>query len=308
MSELMVMKGSKFSEARLIKWLEEDGAVVCQVKRDEFRCIVDVNWEDADGFPKVYYTSPTGKPLYNLDCFDAYWLSISDLSGQRRFDTGVCINDSFDLTRRTVRASKKPYDLTGQTVNDIVDRKKGEVAFEYHGPLKARFWFYDLPELDLSYNLRRHAMGMLHKQYPEYTGLPETFVEDSITSVYDNEAEAVARGHEGLMVKRLDHKWEPRRVADSWMKLKPEDDIDGQIIGFTPGKDGFEGMVGSLQCKAEDGSTFSCSGFTLELRQAISADPDNYLGLWIVGKFMQRDSKGGYRHIQFSRFHDEKNL
>lgn len=315
MGSLKVMKGDAYTEKRLRKWLQEDGAVVLQIKRDEFRCVVDVNWK-AKHEPAVTFTSASGKPLYNLDCFSALFIEMSHFYGTNRFDMGVCVNDSFDLTRRTVRASTKPYDLTGQTSQVIAGKKKSDPAY-YTGPLRACFWFYDLPEVQSAYITRRGDMGILHLNFPDYTATPETEVIDVLDEgsidaavLRVNEVFGMARelGHEGLMVKRYDHQWEPKRCPDSWMKLKPNDEVDGRIIGKTEGKGKFFGLIGSLICEAEDGSQFTISGMTDAERVAFTQHFDLYLGQWVTATYMERDTQGGYRHPQFNRMHDEKNL
>ncbi|UNA01093.1 putative ATP-dependent DNA ligase [Erwinia phage Micant] len=317
MSKLKCMKGDAFTEKRLRKWLKEDGAVVLQIKRDEFRCVVDINWKAKDN-PEVYFTSPSGKPLFNLDCFSAIFIEMSHFYGTNRFDMGVCVNDSFDLTRRTVRASTKPYDLTGQSWQVIPGKKKSDLA-HFTGHLKARFWFYDLPEVDAAYITRRGDMGIISLNFPEYTAVPETEIvtvradlsdgiDKAVQQVMEVFATARELGHEGIMVKRYDHKWEPKRCPDSWMKLKPNDEVDGRIIGKTEGKGKFYGLIGSLICEAEDGSTFTISGMTDVERVAFTQHFDLYLGQWVTATYMQRDTLGGYRHPQFERMHDEKNL
>ena len=318
MSKLKVMKGDSFTEKRLRKWLKEDNAVVIQIKRDEFRCVVEIDWADKTS-PVVTFTSASGKPLFNLGNFVTMFADMSHFYGTNRFDMGVCVNDSFDLTRRTVRASKKPYDLSGNTEQVIAGKKKSDPA-HYVGPLKARFWFYDLPDIDRAYITRRGDMAILHHNYPEYTGVPETEVielqpfeleysiDQAVKEVQEVFATARELGHEGVMVKRYDHKWEPKRCPDSWMKLKPDDEVDGRIVGRTEGKGKFAGMIGSLVCEAEDGSTFTISGMTDAERLDFTLHFEQYRGQWVVATFMERDTQGGYRHPQFNRMHDEKNL
>lgn len=312
MSSITVMKGVAYTEKRLREWLKKDAAVVVQTKRDEFRCGVRVS----EFTGNVYYSSAQGKPLYNLECFDSMWLEISRVTGQYVFDMGVMVQDSFDLTRRTVRASKKKYDLTGRTEHHILDVTKSVTKFEYRGPLKARFWFYDLPAHPELYNERRAIMASYHHRFVEYTGIPETEVvmldglndeaiDKAVEAVNVIYTEMLEHGHEGAMIKRFEHKYKVGRSTD-WMKMKPEEEIDGEVIGYTPGKDGFTGMVGSIICRAEDGSTFSCSGFSLELRQELTANGPRYIGKWLEARFMQRDSAGGYRHPRFYRWHPDK--
>ncbi|QGF20957.1 ATP dependent DNA ligase [Pectobacterium phage MA13] len=322
MSSLTVMKGVKFTDKRLMQWLQEDGAVVVQTKRDEFRCKVRV-MDDGDG-QYVTFTSASGKRIYNLQCFTAMWIEIARVTGQTVFDTGCMVQDSFDLTRRTLRASKKEYDLTGNTEHLIEEKEKrtempdGTVlvtpGFYYKGPLKARFWFYDLPDSPEMYDDRRAMMASYHRNFPEFTGVPETEVirvewGDSLVSAVAQVNEIfqamLAQGHEGAMVKRLEYKYKVGRSTD-WMKMKPEEEVDVKINGFTEGEDGFAGLVGSLLGEAEDGSTVSFSGFTLELRHELTANFESYRGRWAEVKFMQRDSQGGYRHPRFYRWHPDK--
>lgn len=324
MSKLAVHKGIPYEEKRLRQWLEEDGKVVLQVKRDEIRCVVEIHevWDDAQEnitTRAVTYTSASGKPLYNLGCFDKHWLDFSKRTGHRKIDCGVSINDSFDLTRRTVMAKTKQYDLSGNTANTIAGEKKKDPP-HYVGPLQAMFWLYDIIDHYGTYEDRRRAMAKYALDFPEFLVCPETFVIESgnsdtvipkceidraVAEVESHFQQALDCKHEGLMIKRFYHFWEPRRTTN-WMKMKPEAEVDVRITGFIPGKGEFAGLVGSLTAEAEDGSTVDFSGFTLELRRAISADFESYLGRWCEVQYMQRDAQGGYRHPRFFRFHPDK--
>nr|UWD77044.1 MAG: ATP dependent DNA ligase domain protein [Bacteriophage sp.] len=312
MSKLTVHKGIPYEEKRLRQWLEEDGKVVLQVKRDEIRCVVEIVHSDATEPPFVTYTSASGKPLYNLGCFDKHWLDFSARTGRRKIDCGVSINDSFDLTRRTVMASKKVYDLSGNTDNTIAGEKKKDPP-HYVGPLRAMFWLYDIVDHYGTYDDRRRAMAGYALNFPDFLTCPETFViyntlagvQHAVDEVESHFQQALDYEHEGLMVKRFYHFWEPRRTTN-WMKLKPEAEVDVRITGFIPGKGEFDGLVGSLTGEAADGSTVDFSGFTLEIRRAISADFESYLGCWCEVRYMQRDAQGGYRHPRFFRFHPDK--
>lgn len=315
MAKLFCMKGVPYTEKRLRQWLKEDGGVFVQTKRDEFRCIVEVR-EDCDG-QFVTYTSASGNPLYNLTCHSPTWMEIARITGQTKFDTGCSIDDSFDVTRRVLRASKKVYDTSGERTQTIQDIKKHVVLYTYVGPLKAKFWLYDMPNIKSDYDYtRRSVMNDIQLSWPALTGVPETArvivnvknpegITQAVNDVMDFYSEAVRHGHEGAMVKRTFFDYKEGRTTD-WMKLKPEEEVDGEVIGFTPGQDGFAGLVGSINCRAEDGSLFSISGFPMDLRQDITVDPASYLGRWVEALYMQRDSAGGYRHPRFYRWHPDK--
>lgn len=296
MAKLQVMKGVKYTVKRLREWLRDDGAVVVQTKRDEIRCTVHVD-PDTD---TVAFISAQGKPLYNLDCFHQQWMYISEHTGLREFDTGVCVNESFELTKRTVRASKKVYDLNGG-INTIDDKKTG---FYFSGQMQALFYLYDLPTSTLPYCERRERMADYALRYPALR-VPETFV---LTTEYDVDeyySHFVKQGHEGAMVKRIAFDYVYGRTV-AWMKMKPEEERDGQITGYTAGKGEFEGLIGSIEVSFVDGSTTSCSGMSLALRRDITEHPENYTGRIVEVRFMERDSQGGYRHPRFYRFHPDK--
>lgn len=326
MSDLQVMKGVAYTEKRLMEWLQEDGKVVVQTKRDEIRCIVEIHGRWSDEHSRfethVTYTSASGKPLYNLECYDQDWMDFYKRTGKKRIDTGVAVNDSFDLTRRTVTASKKQYHLKGACDETIYEGREPDPGrpgkfrnkVYYQGPLKAVFWLYDIIDHAGTYADRRIHMAKYAKEYYWMLGCPETFIvevqwgdslTDAVAEVNSLFESATGAGHEGLMVKRFYYFWEPRRTTH-WMKMKPKGEVDVRIVGWVPGKDGFEGMVGSLIGEAEDGSTVSFSGFTLELRKELTKDVESFYGRWAEVRFMQRDSKGGYRHPAFYRWHPDK--
>ncbi|AOT25383.1 ATP-dependent DNA ligase [Pectobacterium phage PP2] len=309
MASVKVMKGVPFTEERLKKWLAEDGEVLVQTKRDEFRCTVNIIEPHHlhDDEVKVTYSSASGKPLHNIHkAFDALFLMMYQEYGLTEFDCGVSVNDSFDLTRRVLKASKKVYDCRGREVYRIEDGPKKAPELVYEGTLSLAFWLYDLPEMsDTPFSARLETMRDLARLAGNSVFVPETVTATSLAEVYEHFGCMVAADFEGSMVKRVDFRYVYSRTVD-WMKLKPEAEADGKITGYTEGKGEFEGLIGSLELTCEDGSTTAISGITLELRKAISANREKYLGQWVEFKYMQRDSAGGYRHPRFFRFHPDK--
>lgn len=302
MASLTVMKGVAFTRKRLLQWLEEDGKVVLQTKRDEIRCMVKV--EDTG----ITFTSASGKPLYNIgEPFANLFAMLNELTGLTRFDCGASVNNSFDLTRRVLTASKKVYDCRGREHYILTEKRRGEpTRTVYEGTLTLAFWLYDLPELsDKPYEERRVQMIELARMAGNSVFCPETEIVTDEQEVYAINDMLVQAGHEGTMIKRFDHRYTEGRTVD-WMKLKPEEEVDVEIIGYTPGEDGFAGMVGSLIGRAEDGSTVNFSGFTLELRRELTDNFEAYRGRWAEVRYMQRDSQNGYRHPRFYRWHADK--
>lgn len=308
------MKGVAYTDKRCAHWLEEDGKVVLQTKRDEFRCVVRV-MEDCEG-QYVTFTSASGKPLYNLQGHTDVFIDLWRRFGTTVFDTGVCIDESFDVTRRVCRASKKQYDTSGTVQQSIVElkRKSKEVLYEHHGTLNAVFWLYDLPESECYYADRRQLMAHYCLGSQGRLMCPETEIIEArwgdvigtaLAKVHKCFAQMVEAGHEGAMVKRFHHDYKVGRSL-FWMKLKPSEEIDVSITGYTEGEGKFAGLIGSICGVAEDGTEVSFSGFSDELRAEISANREAFLGRWAEVRFMQRDSKGGLRHPQFYRWHPDK--
>ncbi|ALP47737.1 putative ATP-dependent DNA ligase [Aeromonas phage Ahp1] len=290
------------------------------IKRDEFRTLVTIEHGE------VHYGSASGKSEhYNIPHeLDTVFLDLHSKWGLNVFDCGFMVSKSFDLTRRTLTAKNKSYDLTGGTSHTIVDkvtkkqREAGMVDTLVHdGPLRLEVFLYDLPEKDeLPYMLPHGICGQTRRD------LMQTLTYDAIAWLRTTEGsliskpehldylfdEAVAEGHEGMMAKRLGYKWVAGRTSD-WMKVKPEAERDGVIIGWNPGTVGteFEGMVGSVIVEFIDGSKASCSGMDLPTRRDMTEHfVSKYLGKIAEVHYMQRDSQGGYRHPNFYRLHPEK--
>lgn len=297
MAKLAVMKGVPFTEKRLLQWLREDDFVIVQTKRDEIRVIVEVCHLDATEPQFVTFTSASGKPLYNLDCFADDFIFLANKYGISKFDCGICVNESFDWTRKVVRSSKKPYDLKGGTFYPML-QGGGETT------LKGRFYFYDLPDLIANYSYRRIMMADMGRE-SEWFGIPETWLVTNSEAVHEVYEELVSRGFEGVMLKRINFDYQPKRTTD-WMKMKPEEEADGIITGFTPGQGKYAGMVGSVNVRFEDGSTTSVSGMSDAVRAAITAESDYYIGKVLEVRYMMRDSQGGYRHPRWYRLHPDK--
>lgn len=305
------MKGVAYTDKRCVQWLKEDGKVVLQTKRDEFRCVVRV-MEDCEG-QYVTFTSASGKPLYNLQGHSDVFIDLWRRFGTTVFDTGVCIDESFDVTRRVCRASKKQYDTSGDVQQSLIEVKKGITLFEHTGTLNAVFWLYDLPESECYYADRRQLMahyclgsqGRLMCPETEVIGNCAGNLEVALAVVHLRFDQMVAAGHEGAMVKRFHYDYKVGRSTD-WMKLKPKDEVDVRITGYTEGEGKFAGLIGSVCGVAEDGTAVSFSGFSDELRAEISANREAFLDRWAEVRFMQRDSKDGFRHPQFYRWHPDK--
>lgn len=304
MGSLKVMKGVSYTEKRLAQWLAEDHMVWAQPKRDEIRCTVTIEGD------KVLYTSAQGKPLCNLQQFEHMWLSIAKKTGLTVFDTGVSVNDDFDTTKRVLRSSTVEYSLFGHVLSTLYTKKPtknnptGDIFF--YGFLTAFFWLYDLPEVQGNdFKKRLDVMYKIRSYEPDFVGVPETWLLLDSDAVYGKYGLCVDNKLEGLMLKRSRHDYVNGRSTD-WMKMKPEEEKDGIITGFTEGQGKFNGLIGSATIDFGDGSSTSVSGMDDATRLDMSRNPNKYIGRVARIPYMQRDSQGGYRHPRWGGLHEDK--
>lgn len=66
----------------------------------------------------------------------------------------------------------------------------------------------------------------------------------------------VALGGEGLMLRKPESAYEAGR-SPTLLKVKPADDAEAKVIAHLPGKGKYEGKLGSLRVRSEDGREFS---------------------------------------------------
>lgn len=72
---------------------------------------------------------------------------------------------------------------------------------------------------------------------------------------------ALSGGYEGLMLKDPDCVYKARRV-NTLFKMKPTNDSEGVIVGYTDGKGKYEGMMGAAIVRMDSGIEFKLSGWT----------------------------------------------
>lgn len=118
----------------------------------------------------------------------------------------------------------------------------------------------------------------------------------------------LALGLEGSVCKRIDSAYYSGRRSPLWAKIKPQATADAKVIGFKPGTKGslFDGMVGAIEFELPNGMKSRCSGFNMQLRRALTDNPDAFIGRTIEVKHHGETVEGKLRHPQFLRFRDDR--
>lgn len=158
----------------------------------------------------------------------------------------------------------------------------------------------------------------------------DVFSQEELQRTYEARREA---GEEGLVLKDPNSIWRRGKKVGQW-KMKPEDTIDGKVVGLVWGTPGLanEGKVIGFEVLLEDGHVVNACGLTKEqkdqftqwviyhsrlaygeenfptdanggLSDDLQAEAVNYYEGWAVEvAFMERFKDGSLRHPSFSRW------
>lgn len=168
--------------------------------------------------------------------------------------------------------------------------------------------------------MREHARNitpLLREYFPEIEWIDaesyDVFYMVSLNELYDSKR---AEGHEGLVVKDpLDIYKRGKKTG--WWKMKPDDSIDGTVIGLNWGTEGLanEGKVIGFEVLLENGRVVSANNLTQALMDEFTrtvynerdynrqvgkpADVNPYNGWAIQVNFMEETPDGSLRHPSF---------
>lgn len=285
-----LMKGVALKKVKKLQF-----PILAEVKHDEIRCHVILD-ETGDS---VKFESYAHKPLHNLAKWAGAFATVMLDKGITELDCGVEVNGNFNDSYRYVRSSRGiPTNLSDASVV---------------------FHLYDIPEFGgMPYAVRLNRINWFNTVL-RTTGLPIYHSDISLecwdmAEIEARYADVIAQGKEGLMLKYPQSKY-VRGRSSSWIKMKPEEDADGLIVGIREAvsKDGeLLGRAGSITLlvpatEDEPEHPADVGGFNHALAKDLFDNPDKYVGKqWVEFKYMMRDRAGGYRHPRFFRFREDK--
>jgi DNA ligase-1 len=113
-------------------------------------------------------------------------------------------------------------------------------------------------------------------------------------------AEVLLNGGEGTMHKHWEDYWEAKRT-DGWLKLKPAEEIEGDIVGYKEGAkhSKWEGFLGAVLVKIPNGVIVSVDGMTDAVRAYIHAHREELLGETAELLYHEKTPDGSLRHPRF---------
>ncbi len=123
---------------------------------------------------------------------------------------------------------------------------------------------------------------------------------DQLLEQYNKQLDA---GHEGVMVKFLGAPYRAKRT-NAWLKLKPVNSVDAEIVGFETGKQGSknEHRLGAFVVRRLD-TGVTCrvgGGMSDAQRDKFWAERDELLGK--IVEFKEQGERGSVAAVSFPRF------
>lgn len=126
--------------------------------------------------------------------------------------------------------------------------------------------------------------------------------EEEIHGIYRN---ARAQKIEGVIVKQLNSKYFKRRNS-GWMKIKANETVDLEVIGFNVGTGRLSDSLGALVVNYNGVSVDVGSGLTDAIRQEVWNDQEKYMSQIIEISYHEVTPDGSLRHPVFEGFRIDK--
>jgi len=188
---------------------------------------------------------------------------------------------------------REQFDLLSGTVRRIepVDAEWRQV----------RYLIFELPDAAGDFSSRIQQMRALVTQaaVPWLQLVEQTRVINR-AALMQRQDTVVRAGGEGLMLHRADAPYVTGR-SDVLLKLKPWQDAEAVIVGYTPGKGKYDGMTGALIMEMPDGKRFQVGS---GLSDALRRQPPP-LGTRITYRYQHLTKNGLPRFARYLRIRED---
>jgi DNA ligase 1 len=260
--------------------------VALEPKIDGVRCIATVRDR------KIDFVGRSGNELYHIDRI------ANEIQDRRSFDRTVVIDGelfagSFPETMQVVRRSTNLPDSW----------LHGRLVFHAFDLLEEEEW--DSKKCVLPYIERRERMHSLLSNLTLTQIVPMEVTQDltqfaGITGIH------LAQGHEGSMVKDFGGPYIFDR-SSAWLKWKPVNTGDFQIVATYGGSGKFKGMLGGVVVKLDNGNLCKVGGgFLQDQRQYYWEHQDKIIGKVIEVAYKWYTPDGMLREPVFVRLREDK--
>lgn len=178
-------------------------------------------------------------------------------------------------------------------------RKARPITAEWR---QVRFHVFDLPVHNLPFAQRYQRLGALVRAAgSDHLVLVEQRPVASHQALMSELDAVVAKGGEGLMLKRIDSRYQGGR-SDDLLKVKTHEDAEARVVGHTAGQGKYTGMLGALEVELADGRRLRIgTGFTDQQRRHPPA-----VGSTITFRYRGLTATGLPRFASFLRVRDDE--
>ena len=252
----------------------EDGSldpseyVIMQYKYDGVRALVSLN---SDGSFNV--VSRTGKPLVGLD------------GVMKRCTAGLLhlLKAGMTLDGELVMQGSGGKSVDFNELSGLVRHLSADKTD------KVNYYVYDVinPKAELSQVFRRTVL--LEGDWP-FVAAGRYILAGDIQSELEK---ALAKGYEGIMLRKLDGLYEQGKRSKGLIKVKKFDSDEFPIIGAVEGKGKLAGKLGAFEVTTPEGCKFTVKMAVTDVElAAIWADKDSYMNEMLTVKFQGKSEKG----------------
>lgn len=318
----------EFSENAIKKVFESTGYVIVDTKEDGVQLNLVVDDTDARTWI-AEFLSRAGK---HLPALQKAWLDQPDDGQGAGFrpllkDDSCIYPDGFMLQAEIIIPGQ-PAEVTAGMLRRTKQSKKdpkpllqlSDIEVHVFGVVPVATIYEEDKDHDVTHAVMKYhveAMVALLKKHCPYIAWKtieslDAFTLQEMEAVYEARREAKK---EGVVVCDPNAIWKRGKKVGKW-KMKPDDLIDGKVIGLVWGTPGLanEGKVIGFEVLLEDGQVVNACGISRDLMDEFTAKVNEAchpMGLdhlnpyheWAVSvAFMERFKDGSLRHPSFSRF------
>jgi len=271
--EAICMSAMKFDEKRM------SFPVYVDTKLDGIRCIATIGDD-------ISLVSRNGKPFVNYPFVEEELKQLNVLEGWRI--DGEITMGHFQNLMRTVSRKEDGIELAKDAIYNIFDLQFSNNIFEgRHNVLQK----LQVCILKKKLTHLRIVSGQIVRNMQELM----TFYEAQLNA-----------GFEGAIVKSLNGFYEYKR-SYNWMKLKPEETEDLEIVDFEEGSGKYQNQLGAFICKLSNGGRVRVgSGLMDSERKEFWKRKNELLGQTIEIKFQERTKDESLRFPVFLQFRTDK--